>query len=267
MPRKFAGVGFACEFSHNLLTFETFGLPERGRLMRETYMTVLVEPKALIREGLVSILHSARFQILMSAVSIDKLVHGSLAQYESVLLILGSGVDPASATRQIELFRKENQRGRAVVLADQYDASDVISAFRAGASGYLVKVTTSEALIKSLELVMLGETIMPGDFVPSILDRGYEAIAPKSSANEKSLAEPGPDHVPHLSGQEKRVLSFLVEGHSNKVIARRIDIAEATVKVHIKAILRKVRVQNRTQAAVWAMSRSGLASDARMASG
>jgi DNA-binding NarL/FixJ family response regulator len=267
MPRKFAGAGFACEFSRNLLTFETFGLTERERLMREAFMTVLVEPKALIREGLVSILHSARFQILMSAVSIDKLVHGSLAQYESVLLILGSGVDPASATRQIELFRKENQRGRAVVLADQYDASDVISAFRAGASGYLVKVTTSEALIKSLELVMLGETIMPGDFVPSILDRGYEAIAPKNSANEKPIAEPGPDHVPHLSGQEKRVLSFLVEGHSNKVIARRIDIAEATVKVHIKAILRKVRVRNRTQAAVWAMSRSGLASDAPMASG
>ena len=150
------------------------------------------------------------------------------------------------------------------MLADHYHASDVISAFRAGASGYLVKVTTSDALIKSLELVMLGETIMPGEIVPSILDHGYEAIPPECSGNQNSLTEPGSDHVPHLSGQEKRVLRFLVEGYSNKVIARRIDIAEATVKVHIKAILRKVRVQNRTQAAVWAMNRGGLASDAPM---
>jgi two-component system nitrate/nitrite response regulator NarL len=231
--------------------------------MREAFVTVLVEPRALVREGLVRILRSARFQILISAPSIDESVHDSLARYESVLLILGSGVDAVSATRQIELFRKEHRTGRAVVLADHYCASEVISAFRAGASGYLVKVT-SNALIKSLELVMLGETIMPGDIIPSILDCGFEAIPSEISMNQKSLTEPELGHVPHLSGQEKRVLRFLVEGYSNKVIARRIDIAEATVKVHIKAILRKVRVQNRTQAAVWAMNRWGLASDAPM---
>jgi DNA-binding NarL/FixJ family response regulator len=226
--------------------------------MRDAYVTVLVEPKALVREGLVRILRSARFHILLSTASMDESVEETLARREAVLLILGSGVDPISAIRQIELFRKEQPRGRIVVLADHYFASDVISALRAGASAYLVKVTTSDALIKCLELVMLGETIMPGDIVPSILDRGYEVIPPEISVNHELLAEPGLDHVPHLSGQEKRVLRFLVDGYSNKVIARRIDIAEATVKVHIKAILRKVRVQNRTQAAVWAMNKGGL---------
>jgi DNA-binding CsgD family transcriptional regulator len=53
---------------------------------------------------------------------------------------------------------------------------------------------------------------------------------------------------------EKRILLCLVEGDSNKVIARKSDIAEATVKVHIKAILRKIQVQNRTQAAVWGIN-------------
>jgi two-component system nitrate/nitrite response regulator NarL len=74
--------------------------------MREAFVTVLVEPRALVREGLVRILRSARFQILISAPSIDESVHDSLARYESVLLILGSGVDAVSATRQIELFRR-----------------------------------------------------------------------------------------------------------------------------------------------------------------
>jgi DNA-binding NarL/FixJ family response regulator len=233
-----------------------------GDAMREAFVTVLVEPRALLREGLVRILRSARFQIVTSTVLLDQSIMETLAQYESALLVIGSGTDPESATRQIELFRRGHQTGRIVVLADRYVASDVISAFRAGASAYLAQVTTSEKLIKSLELVMLGETIMPGDIVPSILDLRYEAIPQEINMNKESLTGAELDHVPHLSAQEKRILGFLVEGYSNKVMARRMDIAEATVKAHVKAILRKVRVQNRTQAAVWAMNRSGLNSDA-----
>jgi two-component system nitrate/nitrite response regulator NarL len=62
------------------------------------------------------------------------------------------------------------------------------------------------------------------------------------------------DDMPRLSDRERCILNCLIAGDSNKTIARKIDIAEATVKVHVKAILRKVRVQNRTQAAIWAMS-------------
>jgi two-component system nitrate/nitrite response regulator NarL len=58
--------------------------------------------------------------------------------------------------------------------------------------------------------------------------------------------------------REKSILRCLIEGHSNKCIARKIDIAEATVKVHVKAILRKIRVQNRTQAAIWGMNNASV---------
>ena len=64
---------------------------------------------------------------------------------------------------------------------------------------------------------------------------------------------------PQLSPREKAILSCLIEGDSNKCIARKIDIAEATVKVHVKAILRKIRVHNRTQAAIWGMNNGWLA--------
>ena len=63
---------------------------------------------------------------------------------------------------------------------------------------------------------------------------------------------------PRLSPREKIILRCLIEGNSNKCIARKIEIAEATVKVHVKAILRKIRVQNRTQAAIWAMNNGSL---------
>ena len=60
--------------------------------------------------------------------------------------------------------------------------------------------------------------------------------------------------APLLSPQEKVILRCIIEGESNKCIARKINVTEATVKVHVKAILRKIRVQNRTQAAVWGMN-------------
>jgi DNA-binding CsgD family transcriptional regulator len=60
---------------------------------------------------------------------------------------------------------------------------------------------------------------------------------------------------PHLSSREAAILDGLVQGAPNKVIAHQLNITEATVKVHVKAILRKIRVRNRTQAAIWAMSR------------
>jgi DNA-binding CsgD family transcriptional regulator len=64
---------------------------------------------------------------------------------------------------------------------------------------------------------------------------------------------------PRLSAREQCILRDLIEGYSNKMIARRNDIAEATVKVHVKAILRKIRVNNRTQAAIWGMNHRSFA--------
>jgi two-component system nitrate/nitrite response regulator NarL len=66
------------------------------------------------------------------------------------------------------------------------------------------------------------------------------------------------DDVPRLSDREKRVLQLLIEGASNKAIGRKINAAEGTVKVHVKAILRKIRARNRTQAAIWAMNNGSL---------
>jgi two-component system, NarL family, nitrate/nitrite response regulator NarL len=68
------------------------------------------------------------------------------------------------------------------------------------------------------------------------------------------LPEIGDNHGPRLSSRQKLILNCLIEGDSNKTIARKIHITEATVKVHLKAILRKIRVHNRTQAAIWAMN-------------
>jgi two-component system nitrate/nitrite response regulator NarL len=147
-------------------------------------------------------------------------------------------------------------------VADHYRLDELVSAFRAGAKGYFVDVMTCDVFIKSIELVMMGETIFPPAFLSFALDSESDHIgkAVPRDENERAILVRTEDTIaPQLSPREKSILHCLIEGDSNKCIARKIDIAEATVKVHVKAILRKIRVQNRTQAAIWGMNNGSLA--------
>ncbi len=147
-------------------------------------------------------------------------------------------------------------------MANHYRPAELALAFRAGASGYFVNVNSCDAFIKSIELVAMGETVFPPAFLSFALDSksdpGSKATQPDE--NERAIFVTTEDTVaPQLSPREKSILRCLIEGDSNKSIARKIDIAEATVTVHVRGILRKIRVQNRTQAAIWAMNHGALA--------
>ena len=185
-----------------------------------------------------------------------------------MLLVMGTGETPRAAVTQIKLFKTQHPAGRIAVLADCWDLSDMLSVFRAGANACFAKLGTCDILIKSLELVMLGETILPSAMLlPLILEKNEPLIEPQIHASARDATHlDGNDtpldgnDTPRLSTREKCVLRYLVEGNSNKLIARKIDVTEATVKVHVKAILRKVRVENRTQAAMWAINHGSFSS-------
>jgi two-component system, NarL family, nitrate/nitrite response regulator NarL len=109
-------------------------------------------------------------------------------------------------------------------------------------SGILTYDLSVDAFLRSLQLISSGERVFPRDMA---LGRRAQA-APTG-------AEPRPDGD-RLSPRERQILSHVVDGRSNKVIARHLGITEATVKVHLKSVLRKIRVENRTQAAIWALA-------------
>jgi two-component system nitrate/nitrite response regulator NarL len=148
------------------------------------------------------------------------------------------------------------------VLGHNDQIFDQVAAFQAGSNAYFRKDIARHALIKGLELVMLGETILPPSLLSCIPNaeqneqRSSAAVDPKVPAQNPVQIE-GND-LPRLSSREIAILRCIVEGASNKVIARRFDITEGTVKVHVKAILRKIRAGNRTQAAIWAMNHASL---------
>jgi len=132
-------------------------------------------------------------------------------------------------------------------VVDRYRAAELVSAVRAGDSGYFVEGITRDVCIKSLEWMLIGEADLPTTFQSDVL--GHEEH--RLDDHEPILATD--QIVPQLTRREKLILRCLVEGDSNKSIAKKIDSSLNTVKVHVKAILRKIRVHSRTQAAIWGM--------------
>lgn len=253
--------------------------------------TVLVGLNVLLREGLARILSAADFRILASASGVDDPVLSSLPQGQPILLIIDVSDDFDAALAQIVSFKHRYPAGRVAVLAHQHQLTDMVSAFRLGANAYLVKVTTCDTFIKSLELVMLGVTLLPPEILTFISDQQDRSrnggaagqngrTADDEDDDDDGLADDDDDeggdddgemvgievgtnehvsqakssYIPRLSARQQSILHCLIQGDSNKTIARKMAIAEATVKVHVKAILRRIRVRNRTQAAIWAMS-------------
>jgi two-component system, NarL family, nitrate/nitrite response regulator NarL len=227
--------------------------------------TVIAGPNVLFREGLIRILGAENFQILCAAACIDRPGLEKLAEYESVLVILDASEDLNAALEQIELIKRLRPTWRVAVLDTHGQLSIAVSVYRAGASAYFVKIANPAALVKSLELVMLGETIVPAAFLPFVLchefhdesegsHRAAGVNAEGADAREELSATGEGSAMRQLSPREKTILRYIIEGCSNKVIARKVAIAEATVKVHVKSILRKVRVHSRTQAAIWGLS-------------
>jgi DNA-binding NarL/FixJ family response regulator len=224
---------------------------------RESSAVILVGKNTLFREGLARILGSAGFRILASVSCADDLLPSKLKLHQPLFVVVHTGDDFGAAVEQIELFRGQHPGGRIAIVASHYRQGDLVSAFRAGANGYFVDVVACDVFVKSIELVMMGETILPPAFMPVVLDLEGAPVgeaAPHGENNRAILIRTKDTLAPQLSTREKSILRCLIEGSSNKCIARKINISEATVKVHVKAILRKIRVQNRTQAAIWGMN-------------
>jgi two-component system nitrate/nitrite response regulator NarL len=218
--------------------------------------------KPTLRQNVVWILAAPDFPPVASATYGSDSRQNAPAKQQPTLLTVDVGDDPKGAVAQIELLKERYPTARVAVLADHYHRMDLVAAYRAGANACFVKNMSCGAFIKTIESIINGETILPPELLPFIDDHEdhHKRIptAVNVATDAGALSTIGIDTVPRLSTREKCILRYMVEGDSNKAIARKIDIAEATVKVHVKAILRKIRLSNRTQAAIWAMNNSDL---------
>lgn len=131
---------------------------------------------------------------------------------------------------------------KIVVLASEPDSRKISADDITPLCGVVTYSLSTDALVQSLRLIGDGERVFPRNLV-----LGQNPSVPSSGAKPQSRSV-------RLSPREREVLIHLVEGHTNKVIAWRLGMTEATAKVHLKSVMRKINVDNRTQAALWARS-------------
>ena len=138
---------------------------------RQHFPTAIVGPNPLLRESLSRFLQKSSFDIVGLASCIDELVPTALPQDRAVLLIIETCDRPGDACEQIERFRQDHPSGRIVVLANHCAPADIVRVFRSGANGYFATIATCDDFIKSLELVMGGQIILPSEGLSSVLVR------------------------------------------------------------------------------------------------
>lgn len=202
----------------------------------------LIERNVFFREGLKSLLSDTGYNVERSYPdwhTAEKMLQETQG---SQLFIISDDDRAQDIKTQAGIIKRAFPDCRIVVFFESANAKDVASLFAAGIDGCLFRSILPQALTGALDMIMAGEKICP----PGILDM----LAEEAVVEHKESIYPS-DH--NLSSREMQILGYLTGGDSNKQIARHLDITEATVKVHIKAVLRKLDLSNRTQAAVWAV--------------
>jgi DNA-binding NarL/FixJ family response regulator len=224
---------------------------------RQSFATVVVGQSVLMREGIANLLHMANVTTLASVSSIEDLRFAKNHPRTILFIFILSSDNLSAVLEQVKQLKGRHQEARFAVVASYCRPSEMVSAFLAGVSGFFSDVVTPDVFIKSVELVMIGETIFPSAFTSHIVTPDNE-IARRERPSSAPLLATDATPVQLLSPRERSILGHLIDGDSNKSIARKTGITEATVKVHVKTILRKVGVQNRTQAAIWGMNSGAL---------
>jgi len=204
--------------------------------MTDPCPTTLIDPNRLFRDGLRSLLAGTRFAVAAEFGTPGQALAHAGSEITAGLLVLGQATPNAN---DLQGLRETHPAARIVVLADRVTIDGLRDAMAAGADGFLAKTVSPEALVQSLQLVMMGEKVYPTNLASLLAEAG--APVPQASLRGISL-------------REQEILRLLVTGASNKLIAIRLGIAEATVKVHLKTLLRKIDASNRTQAAIWALN-------------
>ena len=225
-----------------------------GGAFREVPTTLLSE-NPLLQAGLEHLLADTRFMVSNHAVQGQSDEPGTAV---SRLFIIIAKQCSSRTIESVETIRAAFQKAKICVMADDLDLGSALRAYDAGANGFCLTSVERDVLTTSLDLIMMGEGLFPSrllasasDQSPSAGEREVERHFLGADQNRDSMRAAGPTGQ-RLSAREGEILRGLMEGAPNKVIARQFGLSEATVKVHVKAILRKIGAKNRTQAAMWA---------------
>jgi two-component system, NarL family, nitrate/nitrite response regulator NarL len=242
--------------------------------------TIVVESRLLVREALKSLMAKNAYRVVCDIGSTAEISGASALSGEAKLVILGAQSADNALTEAVSA-RKLWPDSKIILLYEYVSPADLQKLPMSEINGCVPLFASPDTLIRMLDMIVTRDVrvMVLGDIKHPVIQPTQPE---ESNQSEIKFQSDGVEHEdvsvsigtlpqppmnvpplrnhPGLSEREAQILDGLVKGQANKVIARTIEIAEATVKAHVKAILRKIRANNRTQAAIWALA-NGYAAD------
>ncbi|MEK0428814.1 MAG: Transcriptional regulatory protein DegU [Pseudomonadota bacterium] len=215
-------------------------MTEKSRLM-------VVDDHPLFRRGLVSLLsYDQRFHVVCEAGDVSEALR--LVRSMSVeLVLLDNHLPGVRGVDAIASFKELDPTLKVVMLTVSEDEDDLAKALKSGADGYLLKTADSEQLSETLHRIMEGESVISPQMMNKLVATLRHQGRPSGEQSDRSKTE-------RLSPREHEIVLLIAKGLSNKLIARELDIAETTVKIHVQHVFKKLELSSRVQVALFAAS-------------
>lgn len=207
---------------------------------------LLVDDHTLFRRGLLALLaREPTFAVVGEAADAGE-AQRRAAELQPDVVLLDNHMPGVRGIDAIAGIHEAAPAACIIVLTVSEDEDDLTRALTAGAAGYLLKTVESDVLVDSIRRLLGGEAVVSPEMTHKLVSALRAARTAPGAATTGQRDE-------SLSGREREILREIASGSSNKVIARKLDIAETTVKVHVQHILRKLNLSSRVQAAVYAV--------------
>ena len=220
-------------------------------------MKILVaDDHPLLREALLPVLRELEGGVTPLEAADGDAVRRLTALHPDLDLVLLDLCLPG--VRGLELFedlRRDYPALPLVVLSALDDPGTVKAVLAGGALGFIPKSSPHQVMVQALRLVLAGGCYLPPELMPELVGEDWASV-PAPAARPGTAGEASAETL-GLTGRQQQVLALLAQGKSNKQICRALGLAEATVKIHVSAVLKALRVTSRTQAVV-AINRLGL---------
>jgi two-component system, NarL family, nitrate/nitrite response regulator NarL len=202
---------------------------------------IIIDDHPLFRKGLIQLLRAVPGFELVAEAADGKEGIARILHHRPDLLLLDLNMKDMSGLEVLRFVKQADLDTRVIMVTVSDAAEDLVAALRAGADGYLLKDMEPEEMIESLRSAAAGRIVV-SDALTHLMANALRHEKRPASASAAGLTD-----------QEQRILERIAGGLSNKQIARELDIAEGTVKVHVKHVLRKLNFRSRVEAAVWAV--------------
>ena len=213
---------------------------------------LVVDDHTLFRRGLVALLASEpSLQVVGEAGDAGEALRRA-RELQPQVILLDNHLPGASGVAALPGLKEAAPSAQVLMLTVSEDEHDLAAALRAGARGYVLKTIDGDALADAIRRTVAGESVVSPEMTGKLVDVFRSSIEGQGG---EPRAKGSADPIETLSPREREILSHIARGASNKAIARALDIAETTVKIHVQHILRKLDLSSRVQAAVYLIER------------